>query len=130
MSVHRAGFLETLVNLVPPNVAHFDKKCVSVFQSESNGVTITFDDGTTHTTDILIGCDGVRSAVRTSVVGKVTNPKFTRTVAFRGLISEEEGVDALGETISRPIAYVGPDCASSTFLDCDYHSNITYFCFV
>ena len=117
MAVHRARFLDTLVDLVPPEVAHFNKKCISVSQSGSHSVTITFSDGTTHTSNIVIGCDGLRSAVRASVVGKTANPKFTRTVAFRGLISEEEGVSALGEPIHRPIAYVGPDCASFNYLD-------------
>ena len=121
MGVHRARFLDTLVNLVPPDVAHFDKKCISVSQSESSGVTVAFNDGTTHTADIVIGCDGVRSTVRADVVGKVANPKFTRTVAFRGLISEEDCVAALGELVDRPMAYVGPDRASSNFLDCVHH---------
>ncbi|KAF8515185.1 FAD/NAD(P)-binding domain-containing protein [Gautieria morchelliformis] len=109
MGVHRARFLDALVNLVPADIAHFDKKCNSLSQSESNGVTITFKDGTTHTADIVIGCDGVRSAVRASVVGSPADSKFTRTVAFRGLISEADGVAALGGPVHRPMAYLGPD---------------------
>jgi salicylate hydroxylase len=112
IAVHRARFLEALVNLIPADIAHFDKKCISLSQSESNGVTLAFKDGTTHTADIVIGCDGVRSAVRAGVVGRAADAKFTRTVAFRGLIPEADGVAALGGPIHRPIAYLGPDCAS------------------
>lgn len=77
--------------------------------------TITFADGTTHAADVVVGCDGIRSVVRSSVAGKDTDPKFTRTVAFRALISEEDGLAAFGDTILRKlVCLIGPDSASST----------------
>ncbi|KAF8590394.1 FAD/NAD(P)-binding domain-containing protein [Ramaria rubella] len=110
IAVHRAHFLDTLVNLVPPEVAHFDKKCTSVSQSSSSGVTITFEDNTTHTADLVIGCDGIKSAIREVVVGKRADPKFTRTVAYRGLIPEKDALTAANEiVIRRPLAFLGPD---------------------
>lgn len=115
MGVHRAHFLDALVKLLPPDAIHFNKKCTSVVQSSSKGVAITFSDSTTSIADIVIGCDGIRSMVRASVMGKTVEAKFTRTVAYRGLVSEDKAVAALGELIRRrPISYVGPDNASST----------------
>lgn len=72
-------------------------------------VTALFEDGTSHMADIVIGCDGIRSVIRTAVAGGLVQPKFTRTIAFRGLIPIEAGVKAMGPTIKeRPHAYVGP----------------------
>lgn len=119
LGVHRARFLDALVTLLPSSVAHFKKKCTNVLATEDvdddddpagrGGVTVFFEDGTSHTADVVIGCDGVKSATRTAVAGKVIQPKFTQTIAFRGLISIEAGVKAMGPMIrKRPHAYIGP----------------------
>jgi len=109
LGVHRAQFIDALVSFLPQGISHFDKKCISV-KENSDGVTVSFEDGTKHTADIVIGCDGIRSVVRTAVLGKEVQAKFTRTVAYRGLIPEKNAVEALGPGISaRPHCYVGPD---------------------
>ncbi|KAF8530028.1 hypothetical protein BU17DRAFT_78550 [Hysterangium stoloniferum] len=109
LGVHRAHFLETLVSLLPPEVSHFGKKCISVLEDEG-GTTIFFDDGTRHTSDIVIGCDGIKSSIRTTVVGRLVHAKFTRRLVFRGLIPVTAAVAALGEGIlKRPHCLVGPN---------------------
>ncbi|KAF8523769.1 hypothetical protein BU17DRAFT_43512 [Hysterangium stoloniferum] len=109
LAVHRAHFLDTLVKLLPPEISHFSKKCTSVVECEG-GVTIFFADGTNHTSDIVIGCDGIKSSVRTAVAGKAVHAKFTRTIAFRGLIPEDAAVTACGKSIlERPLCLVGPN---------------------
>ncbi|KAF8530029.1 hypothetical protein BU17DRAFT_78551 [Hysterangium stoloniferum] len=115
LGVHRAHFLDVLVSLLPPEVSHFRKKCISVVEGESE-ITMFFDDGTSHVSDIVIGCDGIKSSIRTVVVGEPVHAKFTRTVAFRGLIPEAAAVAALGQAvIKRPLCLVGPNRHIITF---------------
>ncbi|KIJ31478.1 hypothetical protein M422DRAFT_266856 [Sphaerobolus stellatus SS14] len=109
LAVHRALFLDTVVKLLPPGIAHFNKRCVSIEEGPES-VNIHFEDGTQHTSDIVIGCDGIRSVVRRAVLGRVVVAKFTRTVAFRGLIPVDSAIEALGPRIAvKPHAFVGPD---------------------
>ncbi|KAJ3010947.1 UNVERIFIED_CONTAM: hypothetical protein HDU68_001885 [Siphonaria sp. JEL0065] len=54
------------------------KKLVKVEESP-NGVTAFFDDGTTATADILIGCDGIHSTVRRLVFPEFPKPTFWTT---------------------------------------------------
>jgi 2-polyprenyl-6-methoxyphenol hydroxylase-like FAD-dependent oxidoreductase len=42
---------------------HFGRRLAG-YDSDPDGVTVTFDDGTTATGDVLVGADGIRSAVR------------------------------------------------------------------
>jgi len=109
MGVHRAHFLDALVSFLPEGISHFKKKCIGV-KEDHNGVTVTFADGTQHTADVVIGCDGIRSTVRTAVLGKQVEAKFMRTVAYRGLIPVENLVEAMGSLILvKPYCIVGPD---------------------
>lgn len=56
------GVLEAVAD--QPNITlTCGKKTTSISESDTN-VTLTFDDGTTATGDILLGCDGIHSAAR------------------------------------------------------------------
>lgn len=68
----------------------------------SGPITLHFKDGSTAECDVLIGADGIKSAVRNLMFsnlakeGKITseeatqrNPVWSGTVAYRGLISKE-----------------------------------------
>ena len=62
---HRAHFLNVLVEHIPSNIAHLGKRLQSYTQSSlSNEITLQFADGTSATCDILVGGDGIKSAVR------------------------------------------------------------------
>lgn len=53
----------------------------------SNEGTVTLQDGTTHTADIVVGADGLHSMLKGVVLGKnVTSPEPTGLSAFRFLI--------------------------------------------
>jgi salicylate hydroxylase len=65
--VTRADVMKSLVEAVEkcPNVEFTcGKKTVKIDEDEENGVTLTFEDGTTAHGDILVGCDGIHSATR------------------------------------------------------------------
>lgn len=57
---YRAHLQEGLLKHVPKELVHLGKRFHSV-QSNSDGVAVTFEDGTTVTADILLGADGLRS---------------------------------------------------------------------
>ncbi|KZT54767.1 FAD/NAD(P)-binding domain-containing protein [Calocera cornea HHB12733] len=57
---------------------HFKKRCVDVLQ-EDERVTAVFEDGTEAEGDLLVGCDGLHSAVRDILFGK-------EEVTYMGLV--------------------------------------------
>jgi 2-polyprenyl-6-methoxyphenol hydroxylase-like FAD-dependent oxidoreductase len=61
-NVDRAILREILLDGLA-DVTHFGKKLIS-YESDADRVTVSFADGTTARGDILVGADGVRSAVR------------------------------------------------------------------
>ncbi|KAI0695320.1 hypothetical protein BC835DRAFT_1414956 [Cytidiella melzeri] len=62
---HRAEFLKILEKHIPLKFrTHFSKRLVSYDDSAPSPITLYFTDGTTAECDILIGADGLRSAVR------------------------------------------------------------------
>jgi salicylate hydroxylase len=54
-------------------------------QESRSSITAEFANGRTATGDVLIGCDGIRSAVR-QVLWGADEPKFTGYIAWRGLV--------------------------------------------
>jgi len=123
-SVHRADFLDAIVAHLPEGIAHFGKRCVKV-QQDGEGATAQFDDGTSFTADVLIGFDGIKSAVREHVLpateyGKIA-PFWSGTYAYRGMIPTEQLEAALEERGAEkrlalvPQMYLGPDRHILTF---------------
>jgi FAD-dependent urate hydroxylase len=61
----------------------FGKRFVSADQTDGT-VTATFEDGSQAEADLLIGCDGLRSAVRYSVAPDAPRPTYTGIVDCGG----------------------------------------------
>ncbi|KAI9795583.1 MAG: hypothetical protein M1835_005495 [Candelina submexicana] len=102
-TVHRAHFLDELVNLVPDKVAHFGKRVEEIEETE-DGVILKFHNGTTASASAVIGCDGVKSRTRQILLGYQTpeaHASFTGKYAYRGLIPMEKAVDLLGDELAR-----------------------------
>src|ERR1700753_1680089 len=53
-------------------------------QDHGSTVTIRFADGTEASANLVIGCDGIHSAVRSQFV--VDKPVYSGRIAFRGII--------------------------------------------
>jgi 2-polyprenyl-6-methoxyphenol hydroxylase-like FAD-dependent oxidoreductase len=68
--VHRSRLQAMLADAVGHDRLIFSRRCVSCRQSGRSAVAY-LADGTTEEADILIGADGVHSAVREAVVGRV-----------------------------------------------------------
>ncbi|MEU9959484.1 FAD-dependent monooxygenase [Streptomyces sp. NPDC050982] len=56
------------------------------FEQDGDGVTARLSDGSTDRADLLIGADGIGSAVRTQLMGS-TPPRYAGCVAWRGIAS-------------------------------------------
>jgi len=83
-TVHRADLLDVLAAALPPEMVSLGKRCVSVSSDESSAVA-QFADGSAVEADIIVGADGIHSAVRTSLFGPDA-PRFTGKVCFRSVI--------------------------------------------
>ncbi|KAF8937107.1 hypothetical protein EDD21DRAFT_440422 [Dissophora ornata] len=64
--VHRQELYELLLTLVPNNKIHMNRKVLSIKQDETS-VKIQFSDNSDAQGDVLVGADGVYSAVRQSL---------------------------------------------------------------
>jgi salicylate hydroxylase len=57
-------------------------------QESGDKVQIQFEDGTSAAADLVVGCDGIHSAIRNQFVAD--NPSYSGRVAFRGLVPIEQ----------------------------------------
>jgi salicylate hydroxylase len=83
-NVHRADLLDILVNALPPGTVTLGKRCTSV-RTDSTTASATFQDGGTAEADVIVGADGIHSAVRGSLFGPDA-PRFTGKVCYRSVI--------------------------------------------
>lgn len=67
--VHRAAFLKELLAGVPAERMHANKRLATVEKKEDGSFVLHFADGETHACDVLIGADGIHSAVRKIILG-------------------------------------------------------------
>ncbi|KAJ9641703.1 hypothetical protein H2204_002765 [Knufia peltigerae] len=101
LPVHRAEFLDLLVDIVKERNAatlHTEKRCRTITE-EGDQVHIEFENGTTAKANLVIGCDGIHSAVRAQFARD--NPEYSGRIAYRGLVPISEIEDWWGfETYS------------------------------
>ncbi|KAI1129066.1 mannitol 1-phosphate dehydrogenase 2 [Nemania abortiva] len=98
--VHRAHFLDQLVQLIPSSVARFGKRLVDVTKAGdgSEDAVLHFADGTTAQHSAVLGCDGIKSQTRKLLLGSDKyNAVFSGKVAYRGLVPMTRAVQLLGE---------------------------------
>jgi salicylate hydroxylase len=95
LTIHRADLLEALAEVFPAQRVQFAKRAERIVEG-ADGIALTFADGGVDRVDVLIGGDGIHSAVRTAMFGK-ESPRFTGVVAFRAVVPAErlEGVPML-----------------------------------
>lgn len=96
LTVHRADLLKALEGRLVPSVFAMGKQGRSV-TVESETAWIEFADGDRAQFDVVIGADGIHSAVRTSLFGP-ESPEFTGVVSYRATFPVEaaEGLSDVG----------------------------------
>ena len=105
--VHRAdlhGALADAVLRMDPDCIHTGRVFTHHRETDS-GLEVHFEDGPAVHGDVLIGCDGIRSAVRTELFG-AGDPRFTGNIAWRGLVP----MDRLSQRMEKEASglWVGP----------------------
>lgn len=87
LTIHRADLLAALAEVFPAEQVRFGKRAEQITEA-ADGITLKFTDGSSDRVDVLIGGDGIHSAVRTAMFG-AESPRFTGVVAFRAVIPAE-----------------------------------------
>jgi salicylate hydroxylase len=117
-NVLRASFLLEMVKLLPEGCVTFGKTLREV--EETNGHAILrFADGTSTDADVVVGCDGIRSKVRESLLGKdheAGKPVFVGVYLYRGVVKMESAIAAVGEYFAQNSqVYMGRDRNVATY---------------
>ena len=106
MTFHRADFQTVLLRKLPSSYRiHCSKRLRSYEQRPGGSISLLFEDGTNTFCDILVGADGLKSAVRRSLLREkasraqslnnwseaaditaLIEPAWSGTVAYRALI--------------------------------------------
>jgi len=84
LSLHRADLVDVLRRQLPDRVFRLGMQCLRAETYDTHAL-IHFADGTQEDVDLLVGADGIRSAVRRSLFGD-ESPRFTGSVCWRGLV--------------------------------------------
>jgi 2-polyprenyl-6-methoxyphenol hydroxylase-like FAD-dependent oxidoreductase len=85
--LHRAdlhSILAARVRELDPDAVVLDATADDFTETE-NSVTVRFKDGTRATGDVLIGADGIKSAIRAQIIGP-SSAEFTGYVSWRAVV--------------------------------------------
>ena len=95
VAIHRSALHEILINALKPNTLKLGIGFVK-FEQDENKVTVHLDNGETDSADLLIGADGIHSAVRKQMFPDVPL-RYSGYTAWRGVVETRDEV-ALGTT--------------------------------
>ena len=91
ITLHRADLQRIIASGLPRERIHLGCRLVGL-DDTGNHVELRFANGNRTTADIVIGADGIHSAVREILFG-VAEPQFAGCVAYRGLVPAERITD-------------------------------------
>ncbi len=97
--VHRADLHGILAEGLPAEAVTFNAQCTGV-STEGEKAVATFADGSTFEADVIVGADGIHSAVRDALWGK-SDARFTGHLCWRALVPVE----------THPLPFVSPDAS-------------------
>ncbi|MDR5654206.1 FAD-dependent monooxygenase [Ruixingdingia sedimenti] len=80
LTIHRGDLLRALEARVPGAAIRLDHRVTGV-----SGGTVRLADGSSAQYDVVIGADGIHSAVRTALFG-ADSPRFTGLVSYRAVV--------------------------------------------
>jgi salicylate hydroxylase len=85
--MHRGDLHRLLCDALPPSGIHLGKRCTGV-ELHERSAGLHFTDGTSAEADVVIGADGIRSAVRKHVFGG-EGCRYAGTMCWRSLIPSD-----------------------------------------
>ena len=80
LTMHRGDLMTALEDRLPSGTVEMGRRVAGVADGR-----IEFTDGSTASADVIVGADGIHSAVRTALLGP-DQPTFTGVVAFRAVV--------------------------------------------
>ena len=83
-TVHRADLLDVLAGSLPSGIVTLGARCVAV-EPDGPVAVARFQDGSEVEADVIVGADGIHSAVRTSLFGPDA-PRFTGKICYRSVV--------------------------------------------
>jgi 2-polyprenyl-6-methoxyphenol hydroxylase-like FAD-dependent oxidoreductase len=89
--IHRADLVGALAAHLPPGTAHYGHECVGVENFESKP-RVRFANGHTDEADAVIGADGIRSVVRSVILGP-EEPRYSGYTCWRGVAPRPAGIE-------------------------------------
>jgi salicylate hydroxylase len=106
--IHRAHLLDVLLEKVPSHKISKNKRLVSIEWHEStDDYTLSFQDGTTAEADIIVGCDGIKSAVRRHL-GFTDEPIYSGQMVYRGYVAYNDLTQETGDLLRKTVNFRGP----------------------
>jgi salicylate hydroxylase len=84
LTAHRADLHNLLRRAAGDAPLHLGANCIGA-ETVNRTAAARFADGSTAEADIIIGCDGIRSAVRAQHFGE-GHPRFTEMMAWRAMV--------------------------------------------
>jgi salicylate hydroxylase len=83
LSIHRADLLDIFAEALPPSRLHLNADCIGT-ETRGDVAVARFADGSEIEADLVVGADGIHSAVRESLFGHI-EPTFTGCICWRGM---------------------------------------------
>src|SRR5215472_5981885 len=83
-TIHRADLLDVLARSVPADIVSLSARCEGVTTGD-DGAAARFTGGMEVEADVIVGADGIHSAVRASLFGPDA-PQFTGKICYRSVI--------------------------------------------
>jgi salicylate hydroxylase len=83
-TAHRADLLDVLAAALPAGLVTLGRRCTRVW-SDGAVAAARFADGHEIEADVIVGADGIHSAVRTSLFGPDA-PRFTGKICYRSVV--------------------------------------------
>jgi 2-polyprenyl-6-methoxyphenol hydroxylase-like FAD-dependent oxidoreductase len=83
IAIHRAELHQGLADALPVGTVQLGAECVALTQNEA-AVEVSFSNGNRASSDVVIGADGIRSAVRAFLFPDIT-PRYAGYTGWRGI---------------------------------------------
>lgn len=106
--IHRADIHLSILEAVQdhPLIQFRTATRVEQLEQDGNGVTVIDQRGERHRADAVIGCDGVKSAIRQALVGDEV--RVTGHVVYRAVVDVANMPADL--QVNAPVVWAGPHC--------------------
>ncbi len=104
LTIHRADLLAAIAAGFPAQNIHLAHRLIGL-ADRGDSIEARFENGAQIRADVLVGADGIHSAVRAALFGEEA-PRFAGCVAYRGLVPSERIADLGLELGSQ--SWVGP----------------------